>query len=178
MKDISTKLKHLRMQKGLTLNALAVRAGIATSFLSKIEKGEASPTIVSLKKILGALNKDLEEFFSNKTKNNNKTVYKSSEMSVISDEDKRWVFAFPKSPNIKAQLSYEEFYPHTKKIELETHPGDICGYVLEGELTIEIKSEDEYKVRKGEAFYVKSGKLHGAKNTIDKTAKLICVRIL
>jgi len=177
MKDISIKLKHLRMQKGLTLNALAVRAGIATSFLSKIEKGEASPTIVSLKKILGALNKDLEEFFSNKT-NNNKTVYKSSEMSVVSDKDKRWVFAFPKSPDIKAQLSYEEFYPHTKKIELETHHGDICGYVLEGELTIEIKNEGEYKVRKGEAFYVKGGKLHGAKNTIDKTAKLICARIL
>ena len=47
MENISIKLKHLRMQKGLTLNALAVRAGIATSFLSKIEKGEASPTIVS-----------------------------------------------------------------------------------------------------------------------------------
>ena len=177
MKDISIKLKHLRMQKGLTLNALAVRAGIATSFLSKIEKGEASPTIVSLKKILGALNKDLEEFFSNKT-NNNKTVYKSSEMSVVSDKDKRWVFAFPKSPDIKAQLSYEEFYPHTKKIELETHPGDICGYILEGELTIEIKNEGEYKVGAGDAFYVKKGELHGGKNTTGKTVKLVSARIL
>ena len=64
MEDISIKLKHLRLQKGLTLNALARRAGIATSFLSKIEKKEASPTIVSLKKILEALGMDLEEFFS------------------------------------------------------------------------------------------------------------------
>ena len=178
MENIAIKLKHLRIQKGLTLNALASRAGIATSFLSRIEKGEASPTVVTFKKILKALGKDLEEFFSKKAKAHGKIVYNSSEMSVISDEDKRWVFAFPKSPDIKAQLSYEEFYPHTKKIELETHPGDICGYVLEGELTIEIKNEGEYKVREGDAFYVKAGRLHGGKNTTGKTAKLICVRLL
>jgi len=45
MEDIPIKLKHLRMQKGLTLNALAVRADIATSFLSKIEKGNAAPLL-------------------------------------------------------------------------------------------------------------------------------------
>ena len=178
MKDIPIRLKHLRLQKGLTLNTLAMRAGIATSFLSKIEKGNAAPTIVSLKKILEALGTNLEEFFSNKTKNNNKTVYKSSEMSVVSDKDKRWVFAFPKSPDIKVHLSYEEFYPHTKKIELETHHGDICGYILEGELTIEIKNEGEYKVGAGNAFYVKDGKLHGGKNTTGKTVKLVSARIL
>ena len=74
MEDIPIKLKHLRMQKGLTLSALAARAGIATSFLSKIEKGNATPTIVSLKKILEALRTNLEEFFSKKTKGDNKIV--------------------------------------------------------------------------------------------------------
>ena len=178
MEDISIKLKHLRLQKGLTSNALATRAGIATSFLSKIEKGNAAPTIVSLKKILEALGTNLEEFFSRKTKDDSRIIYKSSEMSVVSDKDKRWVFAFPKSPDIKVHLSYEEFYPHTKKIELETHQGDICGYILEGELTIEIKNEGEYKVGAGDAFYVKKGKLHGGKNTTGKTVKLVSVRIL
>ena len=39
MKDISIKLKHLRLQKGLTLNALANRAGEV--FYVKLE--EVSP---------------------------------------------------------------------------------------------------------------------------------------
>ena len=179
MNEIAIKLKHLRLKKGLTVNAIAVRAGIATSFLAKIEKGNASPTIVTLKKILQALDMEIEDFFSQKEKGkSNKIVYSSGEMNVVSDKDKRWIFALPKSRDIKAQISYEEFFPHTKKLEFETHSGDICGYVLEGELTIEVKNRGEYQVKSGDAFYVKAGKLHAGKNNTNKTVKLVCIRIL
>jgi len=37
-----------------------------------------------------------------------------------------------KHPDIKAELTYEEYQPHTQAAERETHRGDILGYVISG----------------------------------------------
>jgi len=53
--EITTKLKQLRLEKGWTQSDIAQKAGINSNYYSKVERGEAIPSIITLKKILGAL---------------------------------------------------------------------------------------------------------------------------
>jgi len=46
-----------------------------------------------------------------------------------------------------------------------THPGDEVGYILEGELTIEIDGKPPQKVKAGDSFFIPAGTVHTAKNT-------------
>lgn len=63
-KNIGHSLKALRMRRGMTLDQLAVASGVSRAMISKVERGEASPTAVLLARLLGPLNETLSGFFS------------------------------------------------------------------------------------------------------------------
>ena len=46
-----------------------------------------------------------------------------------------------------------------------THPGDEVGYILEGELTIEMDGKPPQTVKAGDSFFIPAGTIHTAKNT-------------
>ena len=45
--DMSTRLKLLRQQHGLSLEQLAQRSGLTKSYVSKVERGLSTPSIAS-----------------------------------------------------------------------------------------------------------------------------------
>lgn len=47
MKDIGGKIRALRRQRGLTLEEISARWGLSVSFLSQVERGLSSPSVVS-----------------------------------------------------------------------------------------------------------------------------------
>ncbi|GAA2793489.1 helix-turn-helix transcriptional regulator [Kitasatospora sp. CM 4170] len=53
--DLAELLRNLRLQAGLTGDRLAARCGISQSKISKIERGKATPSVVDVERILGAL---------------------------------------------------------------------------------------------------------------------------
>ena len=60
---IGTKLKELRVQKGLTQEELADRAELSKGFISQVERDLTSPSIATLVDILQCLGSDLKYFF-------------------------------------------------------------------------------------------------------------------
>lgn len=62
--DIGTKIRDLRVQKGLTQEELADRAELSKGFISQLERDITSPSIATLVDVLQCLGTDLEEFFS------------------------------------------------------------------------------------------------------------------
>ncbi len=52
-KNIGHSLKALRMRRAMTLDQLASASGVSRAMISKIERGEASPTAVLLARLLG-----------------------------------------------------------------------------------------------------------------------------
>jgi transcriptional regulator with XRE-family HTH domain len=54
-KKIAAKLKHARLQNGLSQVGLAEKAGINSNYYAKIERGELTPSIETLKKVIKAL---------------------------------------------------------------------------------------------------------------------------
>jgi XRE family transcriptional regulator of biofilm formation len=62
---IGKRVKQLRSEKGLSLNGLAERAGVAKSYLSKIERDiQSNPSIHFLEKISAVLNVPIEFLFN------------------------------------------------------------------------------------------------------------------
>lgn len=61
--DVANRIKDLRIQKGLSQNALANLAGVSPTYIYQLERGEKSPTVEYLYYICSALGITLEEFF-------------------------------------------------------------------------------------------------------------------
>jgi transcriptional regulator with XRE-family HTH domain len=63
MLDIAARVRGLRTDAGLSLEALAERSGVSRSMISLIERGEASPTAVVLDKLAAGLGVLLSALF-------------------------------------------------------------------------------------------------------------------
>ena len=60
---IAQRVRDLRADRGLSLDALATHCGISRSMISLIERGESSPTAVLLEKLATGLNVTLASLF-------------------------------------------------------------------------------------------------------------------
>lgn len=65
---LGERIRDYRMKKGLSQEELAHRADMHTAHLGQIERGEKSPTIDSIEKIVNALGITFEELFSFETR--------------------------------------------------------------------------------------------------------------
>jgi transcriptional regulator with XRE-family HTH domain len=61
---IGPEVKRRREAAGISLRALADRAGFSPSFISQVENGQASPSIASLEQIAATLDITLADFFA------------------------------------------------------------------------------------------------------------------
>lgn len=59
MKDSSAILKDARADAGLSRRALAAKAGVPTSTVSRIEQGQSDPTLTMLARLVAAAGRDL-----------------------------------------------------------------------------------------------------------------------
>jgi transcriptional regulator with XRE-family HTH domain len=61
--QIATRVRQLRAERTISLDALAERSGVSRSMISLIERGETSPTAVLLEKLAAGLNITLAALF-------------------------------------------------------------------------------------------------------------------
>ena len=61
---IGNRIRELRGAKGLTLDALAERADVSRAMLSRIERGESSPTAQLMNKVCSGLGITLSTLFA------------------------------------------------------------------------------------------------------------------
>jgi transcriptional regulator with XRE-family HTH domain len=59
MDDVATLLHDTRVRHGLSQARLARRAGTTQAVVSRIERGEASPSVATVRRLLGAMGWEL-----------------------------------------------------------------------------------------------------------------------
>ena len=59
------RIKELRKARSLSQEMLALNAGITTTYLGLVERGQRNATVATVEAICNALNISLAEFFSN-----------------------------------------------------------------------------------------------------------------
>jgi DNA-binding XRE family transcriptional regulator len=79
---LGEKLRTLRQDAALTLQSVAIAAGVSPSLLSQVERGLTSPSITTLRRVAAALNVPVAAFFvgdgASQTEARNSTVSASS----------------------------------------------------------------------------------------------------
>jgi transcriptional regulator with XRE-family HTH domain len=61
--DVGERLRDIRRLRRATLRTIAERAGVSESFLSQVERGRASASVASLRRIAGALGVNVADLF-------------------------------------------------------------------------------------------------------------------
>lgn len=64
---LGSQIRILRVATGTSGGALAARAGVSRSMLSRVERGLASPSVATLERIAGAMGVSISQFFADRT---------------------------------------------------------------------------------------------------------------
>jgi transcriptional regulator with XRE-family HTH domain len=151
-KVLGDKIRKIRISKGMNLATFAAEIGKTTSYLSQVERGLASPSIMALREISKTLNVPIFYFL----------VDDGKQRGVVRKNERK-VLQFPKS-----HLTFELLSPDLSKqiemirIQLEPgastctaplpHQGEECTFVLEGKMEIQI-GDEFFILEKGDTIY-------------------------
>ena len=140
--QIGSKIKELRVLKGLTQEELADRAELSKGFISQLERDLTSPSIATLVDILQCLGTD------------DRVVFKKEDYFEKTDTELHnkieWII-----PNAQKNIMEPirlTLEPGGSTYPDNPHEGEEFGYVLSGAISI-IVGNKIYKAKKGEAFY-------------------------
>ena len=157
--EIGSKIKNLRVLKGLTQEELANRAELTKGFISQVERDLTSPSIATLIDILQCLGTNISDFFNDT--DDDQIVFGKNDYFEKTDVELnnqiQWII-----PN--AQKNIMEPILLTLEAGGSTYPdnpheGEEFGYVLQGSVTLHIGAKT-LRAKKGESFYFTSDKKH------------------
>jgi transcriptional regulator with XRE-family HTH domain len=171
--SIGGRLRAARLQAGLTLKEMSVRCALSISFLSLVERGEASPSLGSLSVIAKALGIPMSAFLD----------YEETR-GVVTREGERHRLAIAGSAlgyeRLSTTLPGQTFdairihVPPGYASETVSHAGEEWIYVLSGELTQQI-NDHRYILRAGDTCHFFGDKSHAYCNDGSVPAVLIWV---
>ena len=84
--SLGPRVRELRRARRLTLEELARRSGVSRAMLSKIERGEASPTLIVAARVAGALGVGFSELVGAPRDRKRAVVTRRDERVVFRDE--------------------------------------------------------------------------------------------
>src|SRR5262245_66660982 len=81
--DVGERLRAVRLMHGLSQRELAKRAGVSNAIISLIEQNRTSPSVGSLKKVLGGVPMSLADFFAAELAPRRQLFFTASELVEI-----------------------------------------------------------------------------------------------
>lgn len=137
--NVGNIIKNIRISKGFLLKEVASKCDISSSMLSQIEKGNANPSLNTIKAIAQALEVPLFKFFMNAEENKYEFhVVKKEERKTITTENVTYELL---NPDVESNL---EFMQMTLQNNAETsvrpmsHKGEEIAVLLEGKVELTI----------------------------------------
>ncbi len=168
-------VRVLRQRKEWTLEELSSRCGLSISFLSQVERGLSSLSIPSLHSICEALEVPITHFLATTTVNGPLVVRAGEPHNRVRIGDSQVTYDLLSSsiPGRVLEALIAEYPPHYHPL-LDTHEGEEFGYVLEGEVTLQVEDNKE-TLAPGDSFHILSSQLHTVQNPSNKPAKILWV---
>ena len=140
--ETTSRIRTVRRQRGMTLDALAAATGLDKGHLSRLERGHKGPSVASLVQIAEALGVTVSHVLGHSAGR--------TRVSIVRARDRKPLFA----PRTRSDSSYESLlsgragmeafvmYPGTAAAGRERvrHGGDELIFVLSGEIELELAS--------------------------------------
>ena len=115
---IASRVRALRTDLGMTLDALAAKCAVSRSMLSLVERGESSPTAVVLEKIASGLGVSLAALFDDA----------SAPASPVTRHGDRTPWRDPESGYVRRNISPPNFPSPVQIVEVILPPGARVAY--------------------------------------------------
>lgn len=157
---IGGRIREIRQLRGLTLQTLAEASGLSPSMLSLVERGRASPSIGSLIVIASGLGVTMSDLLVNDAGQEEKLVVRTADAPVVETKQHvvRRLLREDRAHGIS--IAINEYEPHTGSTEQPiSHEGFEYGFVLEGQLTVEVDGTS-HKLSTGDLIAYSSKRQH------------------
>lgn len=169
---LGMRLRHARRVAGLTLLQLAQKAQCSESLISKIENGNATPSLASLHRLAVALKTNIAALTSPVAPPPG-PVMRSGERPIIEGAISLERVTLPADHGL-LQANVHIIAPGEATDGMIEHIGEEVGYVLEGIVEL-LLGDQTYRLYAGDSFNFSSEVPHGYRNPGDVVAKVFWV---
>ena len=172
--NVGVRLRVLREQRALSLRELARQCGLSFNAISRIERGENSPTVSTLHSLATALRVPISAFFEDA----------SEQLTVLIRRHQRLSFDGHgiSMESLGTGLRDQQLEPFQVTVAPRAgngdgpiiHPGQEFVHCLEGCITYRVNA-DAYHLEAGDSLLFVATQPHSFHNAGDQAARLILV---
>jgi transcriptional regulator with XRE-family HTH domain len=173
--ELGARIRAIRERAGRSLRAVAEAAGVSESFLSQVERGVASPSVASLRRVAEALGESVGALFQGPALGGR--VVRVADRRRLVHPQRQWedVLLTPASARrLQVILSTieagggsgDEPYAHGSDEE--------CVIVLAGRLEFWVEDEQHF-LEKGDALLFESRRMHRNRNPGPDKAEVLWI---
>ena len=177
MKIVGINIKRLREEKKITLRELSKKLKVSASFLSQVETGKASPSLVSLKDIANALQTTVGDLMGENQIKQASPVVKAKERKAVkhigSGVD-MYLLAIPDPNKQMEALLFRLERNASSGDALYKHFGQEFVLILEGALELTL-NDIKHILKKGDTIYFNSNVPHLFRNLHKGTTEALWV---
>ena len=175
--ELGGRIRSLRAEQGLTLQAVAERTGLSSSMVSMVERGRTSPSIGTLIAIASALGVHMADLFELDVDGPRDVVQRAAEHQVVETANGVLRRLVQVDPRRGLELVVNEYAPGTASaVQVTHHGGYEYGYVLEGVLTVELQNT-AHELAPGDSIAFESTRPHRIVNEGTARARAVWVNL-
>ena len=180
--DVGARLKEIRMQNGMSQRQLALAAAVPHGQISMIETNKSSPSVASLRRILGGLNLGMSEFFEPEENEEEKPFYTPSDLRDLTSqlyseqtgcEGKITLKQVGNAQLHGLQILHETYEPGADTgADMLEHIANEGGIVISGEIEVTV-GDKIATLKAGDSFLFNSHEPHRFRNVSDTPATVV-----
>lgn len=177
LRAIGAKIRRVRHEQQLTLDAVATRTGLTAAMVSMVELGRVAPSFGSLLAIASALGIHMSDLFDIPETNTREPVCRHEDQPVFETGVGvlRRLLRIDDSHGIEFVVN--EYSPGTFNSATPVrHAGYEYGLLLEGELVVELAG-DPYQMTPGDSISYSSSTPHRIINNGSTIARAVWVKL-
>ena len=170
---VGSRLRALRELHGLSQRALARAAGLTKGTVSNIELNHVSPSVASLRKLVGVLGLSLADFFAMDEVRPQPFFFGADELVELGSPQLSLRLVGAGASERALQLLHERYEVGADTgEEMLQHPGEEGGVVVRGRITIVVGGQTR-ELGPGDAYQFPSTLPHRFMNCGDEPCELV-----
>ena len=170
---LGVRLRHARLVAGLTMTQVAQKSQCSESLISKIEAGQASPSLAMLHRIAVTLDTNISTLTTEEAPREGPVLLNGERPVIKARGILLERITLPKRGGL-LQANIHIVPPGKASDGLIEHVGEEVGFVLEGSIELVLGNEC-YLMQAGDAFHFSSQMPHGYRNIGKVAARIFWV---
>jgi len=172
---VGARLRSLRQQQGLSMQALAERSGLSVNAIGRVERGESSPTVSSLHRCARALGVSLTAFFETQPERATVVVRRASRPRSQGDG----VLVESLGAGLEGQTLgpfLMTVMPGVVGEKPIAHGGEEFAFCVEGDVEYQV-GDTWYRLEAGDSLLFRASQPHAFRNTsLEKAIVLLAIQ--